>query len=161
MIGFGDDEGPIQWTPKLVGARLVEAVRWARYNAGPIGPSGARSSMPAVVMTSEERIEEWGLPDFVDDEELALRDQTIRIAATPEQISSYLAALEWQARFLIPDYAESARVLGIWVRCRVYKRSFDDAIKRRQYLTRTMAYRMRDRALSRISVGLDRAGERP
>ena len=31
------------WTPKLVGERLIEAIRWARYNAGPTGPAPVRA----------------------------------------------------------------------------------------------------------------------
>lgn len=148
-----------QWTPKLVGDRLIEAVRWARYSAGPVGPAGIRSGMPSVAMTLEERFEEgWGFPDFPDDEEVEARKQKLRIAPTPAQITAHLAALEWPARYLVPDRAGDARVLNLWVRCKVYSMSFSEAVDRRQYLSRAMAYRMRDRALSIISVALDRDG---
>lgn len=148
-----------QWSPKLVGERLIEAVRWARYSAGPVGPSGIRSGMPNFSLSLEERLEEgWGLPDCPDDEEVEARKKKLRIATTPAQVTAYLAALEWPALYLVPDRAGDARVLNLWVRCRVYSLSFSEAVDRRQYLSRAMAYRMRDRALSVISVALDRDG---
>lgn len=148
-----------QWTPKLVGDRLIDAVRWARYCAGSVGPAGIRSNMPAVALSLEDYLAEgWGLPDGPDEEEKALRERSMRIAPTPKQITAHLAALEWPARYLVPDRAGDARVLNLWVRCKVYSRPFNEAIDRRQYLSRAMAYRMRDRALSVISVGLDRDG---
>lgn len=153
------DRTPDQWSPKLVGERLVEAVRWARYHAGPVGPSGIRSGMPTVALTIEERLAEgWGLPDGPDEEEVALRERKLRIAPSPEKISAYLDALEWPTRYLVPERAGDARVLNLWVRCKVYARPFNEAVDRRQFLSRAMAYRMRDRALVTISVALDRDG---
>ncbi len=153
------DRSTDQWRPKLVGERLVEAVRWARYHAGPVGPTGIRSGMPTVALTMEERLAEgWGLPDGPDEEEKALRERKLRIAPSPEKISAYLDALEWPARYLIPERAGDARVLNLWVRCKVYSRPFNEAVDRRQFLSRAMAYRMRDRALVTISVALDREG---
>lgn len=148
-----------QWSPKRVGECLIEAVRWAQYAAGPVGPAQMRGSMPTYSPTWEERLAEgWGLPDGPDDEEAAFRNRKLRIAATAAQISVFLDRLEWPARYLIPDNAGDARVLGLWVRCKVLKRPFNDAIDRRKFLSRGAAYRMRDRALSIISVGLDRDG---
>ena len=148
-----------QWTPKVVGERLIEAVRWAQYAAGPVGPGQMRGSMPTYAPTWEERLEEgWGLPDGPDQEEAAYRDRKLRISASAEQITAHLACLEWPARYLIPSSAGDARVLNLWVRCKVLKRPFNDAIDRRKFLSRGAAYRMRDRALSIISVGLDRDG---
>lgn len=148
-----------QWSPKLVGERLVEAVRWARYNAGPVGPAAMRGGLPAFAPTLEDRLAEgWGLPDGPDEEEMALRERRLRIAPSPEKISLYLNALEWPARYLVPERAGDARVLNLWVRCKVYARPFNEAVDRRQFLSRAMAYRMRDRALSTISVALDRDG---
>ncbi len=148
-----------QWSPKLVGERLVEAVRWARYNVGPVGPSGMRSGLPTFAPTLEDRLAEgWGLPDGPDEEEKQMAQRRLRIAPSPEKISFYLSALEWPAHYLVPHRAGDARVLNIWVRCKVYSRPFNEAVDRRQYLSRAMAYRMRDRALSTISVGLDRDG---
>lgn len=151
-----------QWTPKLVQERMVEAVRWAQYNAGPIGPSGVRGSMPSYAPTLEERLAEgWGLPDGPDEEELKARGRVLRVMLSPEKISETLRVLEWPARFLVPQHAGDARVLGLWLRCKVLRLSFDEAVKRRRFLDRGIAYRMRDRALRIISVGLDRAGEKP
>jgi hypothetical protein len=148
-----------QWTPKLVGERLVAAVRWAQYAAGPTGPAGFRSNLPAVALSWEDRLAEgWGLPDGPDEEEERLAQKRLKIAVTPAQITQHLAALEWPATYLLPDRAGDARVLNLWVRCKVLHRPFNEAIDRRKYLTRSAAYRMRDRALSVISVGLDRQG---
>lgn len=155
----GKTDATDQWSPKLVGERLIEAVRWARYSGGPVGPAGIKSGMPNVALTLEEYLAEgWGLPDGPDEDEAKLRERKLRIAATPQKVSAHLAALEWPARYLVPERAGDARVLNLWVRCKVYGRPFNDAIDKRKYLSRAMAYRMRDRALSVISVGLDRDG---
>ena len=152
-------EAPDQWTPKAVGVALCDAVRWARYAAGPTGPAGIRSTMPAYLPTMEDRLAEgWGLPDGPDEEEVAARERAFRRSLTPEQVSRHLAALEWPAIYVVPTAPGDARVLSLWVRCKVYRMSFSDAVDRRKFLTRAMAYRMKDRALVAISVGLDRAG---
>ena len=44
------------------------------------------------------------------------------------------------------------------MRCKVFKRPFNEAVDKRRFLTRAAAYRMRDRALTTISVKLDRDG---
>ena len=157
---FEDPAHPVdQWSPKLVGERLVEAVRWARYSGGRVGPAGIGSGLPMMILTEEERIAEFGLPDGPDEEEeeKAARHR-LRIQATPAQVSAYERALEWPTIYLVPDHQDSARVLGIWVRCKVYNMPFAEAVDRRKWLSRAMAYRYRDRALSIISVGLDKAG---
>lgn len=148
-----------QWSPKLVGERLVAAVAWAQHAAGQVGPGQMRSAALAYHPTWEERLEEgWGLPDGPDEQELAMRQRRLRVAATPEQITRYLAALEWPLRYLVPAHAGDARVLNLWVRCKVLRRPFAEAVDLRKYLSRPAAYRMRDRALTLISVGLDKDG---
>lgn len=148
-----------QWNPKRVGDALIEAVTWARYCGGPVGPSGIRSAMPSYNPTWEDRLTEgWGLPDGPDEEEQAARERNLRRATTPEQVSRHLAALEWPAIYVAKNNPGDARVLALWVKCKVYRRPFNAAVDRRKYLTSSLAYRMRDRALSAISVGLDRDG---
>lgn len=151
-------ECPIDtWTPQLVATRLIEAVRWARYGAGPVGPSGIRSGMPTYAPTWEDRMAEgWGLPELAGDE--TQEDRPLRVNATPEQVGAYMAALQWQAAYLVPAHVGSSRVLGLWLRCRVARRSFDAAIKDRPHLSRANAYRLRDRALSIIAQGLQSDG---
>ena len=152
------DAPPLQWSPKIVGERLVEALRWARYAGGPVGPSGIRSGMPAFFLTPEERLEEgWDMVTKAE-EDAAEAARRLRIAATPAQISAHEAALQWPAVYLVARHPESARVLGLWACCKVYKRPFDKALERRGVMSRAMAYRFRDRGLSIISVGLDRDG---
>jgi len=52
------------WTPELVRDRMIEAVRWARYNAGPTGPAPLRSMMPKFEPTLADHLAEgWGLPE--------------------------------------------------------------------------------------------------
>lgn len=157
------DHEPIdQWTPDLVKHRMIEAIRWAQYSVGPVGPSGIRSTMPSYAPTLEERLEEgWGLPDGPDEEEERARAKMLRVMLPPDKVSETIRVLEWPARFLVPNHAGDARVLGLWLRCKVLRLSFDEAVKRRRYLDRGLAYRMRDRALRIISLGLDKAGEKP
>jgi hypothetical protein len=149
---------PDTWTPKLVGERLTAAVRWCA-GAPRVGPAGMVSArMPEVRLDWRERLAEgWGLPDGPDEDELAWRRQALRRAATPAQITGHLAALGWPSAYLA-DRPGDARVLSLWVRCRVYRVPFQDALRARSGLDRSLAYRMRDRALVTISVGLDRDG---
>jgi hypothetical protein len=146
------------WTPKLVKERLVEAVRWARYNAGPTGPSSIRSSMPAYHPTLEDHLEEgWGFPEKADGVEEA--EQVLRVQLPPEQIDQMIWVLDWCRLYLAKDRPGDAVILNLWIRCRVYKKSFDGALKRRGFaLSRAHAYRMRDRALSLIAQRLDQDG---
>ena len=108
-------------------------------------------------MSMEDKIAEWGLPDYVCDEETddGIR---LRINPSPARISRLLEALEWPAKYVAPTAPGDARVLGLWVRCKVFKRPFNEAVDKRRFLTRAAAYRMRDRALTTISVKLDRDG---
>jgi len=46
------------WTPELVRDRMIEAVRWARYNAGPTGPAPLRSMMPKFEPTLADHLAE-------------------------------------------------------------------------------------------------------
>lgn len=143
------------WTPKLVGERLIEAVRWANYAAGQVGPAGIRGGMPSYAPTWEERLAEgWGIPELAGDEQQP--DRRMRVPATPAQITAFEAALTWPAIYLLPDHEGSARIMCVWVRCKAARASFDDAVDRRKTISRATAYRLRDRALSIISQGLDR-----
>ncbi|XAI96300.1 hypothetical protein [Microcystis phage Mae-JY30] len=142
------------WTPKLVRERLVEAIRWARYNAGPTGPAPVRALMPTYIPSQAERDEEgWGHPETADDDEPVLRRQL-----RPDQVSAIIDALHWPARYAVPELPTSARILNLWLRCKVYRGNFDKTIERQGEMSRASAYRMRDRALAAIAVGLERDG---
>lgn len=144
------------WTPKLVGERMIAALRWATYTGGAVGPAGIRGSMPAFNPTLDDHLDEgWGLPDVAGDEEPGDGKRLV-VQATAAQITAHEAALSWPAVYLYPSYEGSARMLCLWARCKVYRRPFDDAIKRRGTISRATAFRLRDRGLSLISQGLDR-----
>ncbi|WP_226341007.1 hypothetical protein [Gemmobacter serpentinus] len=144
------------WTPKLVGERFVAALRWATYSGGAVGPAGIRGSMPAYNPTMDDHLDEgWGLPEVAGDGEPGDGKRLV-VQATAAQVTAYEAALIWPAVYLYPAYEGSARMLCLWARCKARRVSFDAAVKRRGTIARATAYRMRDRGLSIISVGLDR-----
>lgn len=161
------------WTPKLVGERMVEAVRWAAFTGGKVGPGGIKGSMPSFNPTLDDHLDEgWGLPETAGDEEPG-NGKRLVVQATAAQITAYEAALNWPAVYLYPAHEGSARLLCLWVRCKVHRRPFEGAIKARYSrmvqrdgdkaqrewgMSRATAFRLRDRGLSIISVGLDRDG---
>jgi hypothetical protein len=140
------------WTPTLVKERLIEAVRWARYNVGPTGPAPIRSAMPSYTATLEDHLAEgWGFPEQAEDN--APDEKVLRINLPPEKVQQLIDALEWCAKYLAADHPGSARMLNLWVRCRVYKADFNRNIEARG-LSRSHAYRLRDRGLSVIAQAL-------
>lgn len=146
------------WTPKLAGDRMVAALRWATYTGGRVGPSGIKGSMPAFNPTLDDHLDEgWGLPDRAGDDDPE-DGKRIVVQATAAQITAYEAALNWPARYLYPAHEGSARMLCLWLRCKAHKRPFEDAVKRRGTISRATAFRLRDRGLTIISIGLDRDG---
>jgi len=150
-----------QWTPKLVRDRMVEAVRWARYNVGPTGPSGIRSAMPSYTPSLDDHLTEgWGLPERAEGVEL--EDKVVRIALPPDRIDALVWALDWCRLYLAKDHPGDAVILNLWLRCRVYRGNFEVALKARGFpASRRHADRMKDRALSIISQKLDEEGHRP
>lgn len=143
------------WTPKLVSERMVAALRWATYSGGRVGPSGIVGSMPSFNPSLEDHLEAgWGLPEVAGDEEP--EQKRLVLNATAAQITSYEDALHWPARYLYPAHEGSARMLCLWLRCKVLRRPFDDVVKRRGTISRATAFRLRDRGLTIISIGLDR-----
>lgn len=149
------------WTYKLVRERLIEAVTYARFYGGPVGPSGMRSGMPAYRASLEDHLDEgWGLPEAAEDDEDTARNRAMPRPPSPERIEHLVDALAWPARFVALSNPGSARMLSLWLRCRVYKLDFERALDRIG-MSRSHAYRLRDRALTLIAVGLDREGSRP
>jgi hypothetical protein len=148
------------WTPKLVGDRMLAALRWATYSGGPVGPSGIKGSMPAFNPTLDDHLEEgWGLPEVAGDEGAEERKLVLNVSAA--QVSAHEAALNWPARYLYPAHEGSARMLGLWLRCKVYRRDFGEVVKRRGVMSRASAFRLRDRGLTTISMGLARDKVKP
>lgn len=146
-----------QWTPELVGNALVEAMRWAAAQ-GPVGPKGFSYVRLPFAATLDDHLDEgWGLPEVAGQDE-PTEGRPLRILLPPAVVSRHRAALEWPARYLCPDHVGSARALGLWVACKATGRSFDGALKARATIHRSVAYRLRDRGLSLVSMGLARDG---
>ncbi|WP_417264541.1 hypothetical protein [Celeribacter sp.] len=58
------------WTPDFVGEQLVEALKWAKHNAGRVGPGGMVGSYSPFVATFDDHLAEgWGLPEIAGDDE--------------------------------------------------------------------------------------------
>ena len=149
------------WTPELVRDRMIEAVRWARYNAGSTGPSQIRSSMPEYTPTLEDHLAYgWGLPEKA--EGVAEAERSKRVAISPERVDEMIWVLDWCRLYLAKDCPGDAVMLNLWLRCKVHRANFEAALKSRGYpMSRRHADRMKDRALSTISKRLDREGTRP
>jgi len=107
------DPPPDHWTPDLVEARLIEAIRFARAVAGRAGPAGIGSGMPIFTPTMEDFLEEgWGLPDPPEEDE----GEDVVTAYSPEAATRLLGALEWVADLLAPGHPNRARAVNAWVR---------------------------------------------
>jgi len=155
------ETAPCTWTPELVRDRMIEAVRWARYNAGPTGPASIRSTMPSYEPTLEDHLAEgWGIPEKADGVDEA--ERAIHLRMPPDRVDQMIWVLDWCRLYIASERPGDAVMLNLWLRCRVYRGNFDASLKRRGFaLSRRHAYRMRDRALSHISQRLDREGFQP
>lgn len=141
------------WTPKLVGERLVEAVKWAGRSAGPVGPAGLSTVRLAYLAHLDP---DWGVIEVAGDDRP--EERQLRIPPTPRQITAFEDALDWPRRYLCPEYEGSARILALWVRCKATRMAFNAAVKARGTIARATAFRLRDRGLSLIAQGLEREG---
>lgn len=147
------------WSPKLVGERLIEAIRWARFNAGRTGPAGVKAASILYVPSDDDfEVEGWGQREKAEEEEKAPARRY-----SPAKVSALVATLDWPGKYLVPaDAVTSAEMLNLWLRCKVYRGNFDKAVEnRRKPISRASAYRYRDRALSLIAQGLARDGVKP
>lgn len=136
------------WTPDMVADELVAATRWVFHSCGRVGPAGFRSNMPALALFAEEReLEQWPSLD-----ELEPTPQ-LRRAVTPQRVSQHERVLRWPIEHLEASSGQ-ARVLALWLRCKAIKGlKFDEAVKRKGW-SRATTYRVRDKALSQIAIGL-------
>ena len=147
------------WTPKLVRDRLIEAITWARFCAGPVGPTKIKSNLPAYRASLDDHLAEgWGLPEVAGDDDPI--DRRLYLPPPADRVQALIEALEWVAHYVALTNQGSARMLNLWLRCRVYKLDFDWMVGELG-LSRGHAYRLRDRALSLIAQGLDRDGKQP
>jgi hypothetical protein len=154
--------GPVdQWTPKLVRERLIEAATWVRYYGGPVGPAPMRSALPGYAVSLEDHLAEgWGIPEVAGNDDEAGRLQHMPLPPGPDRITALEDALTWVGRYVARDHRVLARILQMWIRCRVYRGSFD-AVCADLRISRAHAYVLRDRALGLIARGLDGEGHRP
>lgn len=144
---------PDEWTSKLAGETLVAALGWARRFAGPVGPQGiVTARMPEAMLTLEQRLElGWGLPETADPDDV--RPMVIR--PSPRLVSRHTDALAWPAVYL-GENEGSRQMVSLWAGCKAYSLPFNEAVKRRGTIDRSAAYRLRDRGLTLIALGLIR-----
>ena len=146
---------PLEWTPKLAGEALIAALDWARRTTGPVGPQGVTTvRLPELPMTLEQRLAlGWGLPEVADPDD----GRPIVIRPSPRQISRHTAALAWPAAYLA-EVDGSRQMVSLWAGCKALRLPFNEAVKRRGTIDRSAAYRLRDRGLTLIALGLTRDG---
>lgn len=143
------------WTPEKVGERLVEALRWAQHAAGRTGASGVVGMrLPEAILSLEDHLAAgWGIPETADDPN---EERPLRVQLSAAQVTALEDVLCWPARYLCPDHAGSARMVGLWAACKARRSSFDRALKARKTIARATAFRLRDRGLSLIAQRLTR-----
>lgn len=150
---YGNPYAPPEavWTPNLVGETLLDCMRWAKATAGRVGPRGfAKVAGLAWTPTLDDHLREgWGLPPEPDPEDQR-RPTPIY---TQGEIRIFSAALHWQSRYLADAHAGSSRMLGLWLRSRVHGENLTEEL-RKLGVAKGHAYRLRDRALSKIAIGL-------
>lgn len=144
-----------EWTSKLAGEAIVAALGWARRFAGPVGPRGITTArMPETMLTLEQRLDlGWGLPEAADPDDV----HPMVIRPSPRLVSRHTAALVWPAVYL-GENEGSRQMVSLWAGCKAYGRPFNEAVKRRGTIDRSSAYRLRDRGLTLIALGLIRDG---
>lgn len=152
-----DQAASLFWTPKRASDQMVAALIWARHCVAPPGPAGIRSTLPTYHPSLEDHLEEgWGLPESADKPD----EKRIYLPPSPDQVQRHIAALQWPARYLAAEFPLSARVLAIWLQAQAYNDSFSRLMDRRD-LSRAHAYRLRDRGLAAIAMGLAADGVTP
>ncbi len=129
-------------------------MRWVHRYGGEVGPRGfSRLGGMAFRATLDDHLEEgWGLPEVMGND--GLQERVLVLPPSPVLVTRHLDALEWTGRYLCPDHIGSARTVGLWAARKARRTSFEKAVEGR--MARSAAYRLRDRGLSLISVGLDR-----
>lgn len=152
---FSPSASTSEWTSRLAGEALIAALEWARRTSGPVGPQGVTTvRLPELPMTLERRLAlGWGLPEVADPDDVRL----MVIRPSPRQISRHTAALAWPAVYLA-EADGSRQMVSLWAGCKALRLPFNEAVKRRGTIDRSAAYRLRDRGLTLIALGLTRDG---
>lgn len=152
---------PDVWTPKRVSETMIDALKWARKTAGPVGPRGFTvvRGLNFEASDDDSAVEGWGVREIAGEPD----EHQARIARyfTLEQISLYEKAMRWQAKYLVnPGHRRSAIILNHWLKARVEREFNFQKWLKEQGVSRTHAYRVKDKGLSLIAQGLHRDGER-
>lgn len=135
---------------------MADAVRWAQSSVRP-DHGGCPPSLPFIASLEDHLESGWGLPERADDPS---DDEDVEPYVSAERAQFYEAALQWQAKYLI-DATDivPGRALSAWLRSQVYRRQGEfEARARKLGLGKSQAYRLRDRALGIIALGLTRDG---
>lgn len=144
----------------MVKNRLIEASKWAERASGPVGPSRVRGSCPIYRATLEDHLAEgWGIPEVAGDDQPD--ERRLHVALSAIEVERLEDVLQWQARYLA-GHVVMGRILGLWLRAQALgkKGHFERAL-RGLNLPKTTGYRLRDRAITTIAMGLERDGVRP
>lgn len=137
-----------QWSKEMVEERLIEAVRLAERIVIRPTPHSVGSGWP-------RHIYEWS--DYlaqVESPEDAKKYNRFKISASRKEIQQMEESIQWQTLYL-NGYLGAARVLSAFLRARARRKSFTEEIKKRGW-SKSTAYRLRDRALTLIALGLMR-----
>lgn len=140
-------EPHLLWDHKMVERRLVEAVTIAERATRNPSPKGTGALWPTWLYDGDDLAGQ-----SADDNPPARVVPRFRINEMEE-------AILWQAKYLA-NHEGPARVLRTYLRCRAYRKSFSQTVKRKGW-SRATAYRARDKALTIIAFSLMRDGIPP
>lgn len=147
------------WSPDQVAARLIESVRVMQRHAGRVGPRGYTPAWGIEVAAEElstgekaKMIPEGELDAY--EQRLAAERNRYLMGASQQEMSRAEEAMFWPQRYLA-QHEGALRVLRAYIVCRALRKRFGATCKRRGW-SRATAYRMRDRGLAVIALGLAR-----
>ena len=150
----GKDQPITSWTVETVGKVLVEALRMHERIYRSWGPgAGGGTAWPAILRDWEDILNQVGGGETFRER------NTTRVALTADQVTRVDQVVEWQMRYLARQQGP-ARVLSLWLLCKIRRWKFRDAC-RRAGIAPSTAYWARDRALRLIAEGLIRDGVEP
>lgn len=143
------------WTAKMVGERMVAAVKLCQRIGGRVGPSDKSGNWPTI-------LREWAdLMAQVETDEIGKDKEPRRYTPTAREVSQMDQAVGWIGRYLAgPEHDAMRRVLALWLRSKVTRAAFSEILKRKKW-SKATAYRVRDRALLIIALRLMREGVQP
>lgn len=127
----------VTWTTKIVQETLIEAAWYCVWTGGGAFPDAAETDF-------------WDRISLPEDD----APKRSRRRLSPARVSFLERAMLWPVIYL-KECPDEARMLQLWLKCKVEGLGFKDEVQRRG-IARATAYRQRDRALTIISVSLDR-----